>query len=597
MPVTLRRALFLMLATVVAPLAHLHSQECPQGRISYIFVDNHSVFDPDDLEEESPFLWAYQMANALHFRTREYFLRQEILFQVGDCYDPLLLEESARVLRAYPFIAWADIYALTQPDGSRHVVVDTRDEWTLKIGLGFNFDERLNVGEIGIVEENLLGLGIRLGFSYEEKDERQDIGVELETPRLMATRTDGRLAFGRTRTGVFFEERVAYPFVGEIGRFAGFQGYSRRETLFPYTTGQDAPYTHITMPLSQEEATFAVGARIGHPGNLTLFGLGLSWRDLDVDDFPTSLEGVRDHDFTDTGPVDALTVEAITPQAEDRTATRLAFIFGQRNLRYVQRTGLDALRGIQDVQLGTEVTLTLGRTIGATIGHQEALEDDLHTGVSLFGGIAPGNWIVSSSLRFDGRQVFAGGKGDGGWRDVFAEGDLYAFWQPTRWDRHTLFFRVSGAGGWSVDEPFQLSLGGAYGVRGYRDEDFPGGGRLVLSAEDRIHIPGLLPELVDFGVSFFVDAGKMWASEAPFGEDTDWHGAVGTGLRFGFPPGSQSVIRVDVAYPIQRGLGFKDIVFRFSLAELVGLLAGFGDKQMIRSRRVGIGPELFITTR
>ena len=91
---------------MLAALPARHAaQECEAGRISYIFIDNKSIFDTSEMEAGSRFLWAYQIANAFHFQTREDFLSRELLFETGDCFDPFLLEETERILRAYPFIA------------------------------------------------------------------------------------------------------------------------------------------------------------------------------------------------------------------------------------------------------------------------------------------------------------------------------------------------------------------------------------------------------------------------------------------------------------------------------------------------------------
>jgi len=127
-----------------------HAQEtagtvCAEGRISNIFVDNHDIFDLEQLEQGTAVRWAYSLANALHVRTAQSFIRREILFEVGDCLDPLLLEESGRILRQYGFIASADVYSIRQPDGSHHVVVDTQDEWTTRIDFGPDMYARLGV--------------------------------------------------------------------------------------------------------------------------------------------------------------------------------------------------------------------------------------------------------------------------------------------------------------------------------------------------------------------------------------------------------------------------------------------------------------------
>ena len=43
---------------------------------------------------------------------------------------------------------------------------------------------------------------------------------------------------------------------------------------------------------------------------------------------------------------------------------RVGIRLGVRRLRFVTRTGLDLVSGVQDVALGNELTVTLGRTLG-----------------------------------------------------------------------------------------------------------------------------------------------------------------------------------------------------------------------------------------
>ena len=137
------------------------------------------------------------------------------------------------------------------------------------------------------------------------------------------------------------------------------------------------------------------------------------------------------------------------------------------------------------------------------------------------------------------------------WKDIFGEADLFLYWQPRGERFHTFLFRASAVGGWSVETPFQLTLGGRSELRGYREEDYPGAHRVVLTLEDRIFLPSPSPGLFDVGLAAFVDVGQMGAGEVPFGQDSGWLGAIGVGLRFGLPPGTNSVIRIDLALPMK----------------------------------------------
>lgn len=568
-------------------------EACPAGRISNIFIDNHSIFDVDDLEEGNKLRWAYRLANALHVRTRQSFIRRELLVEEGDCLDPLLLNESGRILRRYGFIAHADVFAVAQADGTHHVVVDTQDEWTTKVDLGVSVDDGLRIEGLDLTEENLLGQGILAAVFLRQRRERRDVGARVEFPRLFGSRMDWQVGAGRTRVGSFIQEQLAYPFVGEVGRVALRQVYRRRDEIFPYSTGGAEDFSHVLLPLLDERVELSVAGRLGRPGNLTLFGLGISRETLEFGGFPQDLEIARDNDFGNPEPAPASAAALVERQTRPASTTRLNLLVGQRNLRFVRVRGLDPLDGEQDVELGTEIGLTLGRSVDVLSAEGLEPTDDLYTRLRIFAGHDPGTSYVFANLALEGRNLLSGDAGDGGWRDVIAELDLYGYVRSRRMPGHTFFGRISAGGGWSLDTPFQLTLGGRSGVRGFHQEDYPGAKRILLSLEDRIFLGWPMPDLFDFGLSLFADAGRVWKGAVPYGADSDWKGTLGFGLRFGFPKGSRGVARLDLGFPLGGG-NRAGPVFRVTLYETLGLNTGFEDAQMRRSRRIAIGPDFFV---
>lgn len=570
---------------------------CPEGRISHIFIDNRSIFDVDELGGGRFMRGFYSLANALHFRTRQSFLRGELLFREGDCYDPFLVEESGRILRRYIFIAKADVFAVAQPDGTKHIVVDTQDEWTTRVDLGVSFDEGLQVETLEISEENVAGRGAQAAVFFRQRLERRDVGGRLVLPRLLGTRARGSISAGRTRDGSFVSQGVTHPFVGEVGRFAMRQTYHRRDELFPYAVaGTGGDYSHLLLPFHDERFELSVAGRLGSPGSLTLLGMGISSETLDFKDFPASLEIVRDGDFGRPEPAPAGSEGHLATQTRATSTTRLNLFVGQRNIRFVRAQGLDPLNGVQDVQLGTDVGLTLGRGLGSLSGSRLPHSDDLYGRLRLFAGHAPGSSFLFFAGGLEGRQVYSGNAGDDGWRDVIGEADLYAYLRSEALPRQTLFMRASGAGGWSMDTPFQLTLGGRSGVRGFHEEDFPGARRILLGVEDRIFLRWPAPDAFDMGFTVFADAGRIWGGTVPFGADTGWKGSVGGGLRLGFPAGTRGVVRMDLAFPLGHD-GDRGPIFRVTLLELLGLFSGFQDPDLARSQRITVGPDYFTAER
>jgi hypothetical protein len=555
--------------------------QCTAGRITHVFVDNHSIYDLDQMEGIGILRGVYELANMLHIKTRDGFIRRELLFAEGDCYEPYLLEESGRILRGYGFIARADVFAVDQPDGNKHVVVDTQDEWTTRVDIGVSVDDGLQLERFSVTEENLLGQGILGAVFLRQRKERKDLGARFELPRVFGSRTDVSFAAGQTRDGSFIDETIAYPFVGEAGRFALRQTYRRRDELFPYAAGNDtAGFSHLLLPYLDDRVEVSVAGRLGKPGSLTLLGFGISRQTLDYGN-PT--------------PAPASAADLVFAQVHDASTTRLNFFIGQRNLRFARARGLDALNGDRDLQLGTDVGLTLGRSVDVFSTRDLGATDDLYTRLRFFAGHDPGTSFLFFNAGVEGRRVFSGGRNGTGWRDVVGEADLYGYVRSRRMPGHTFFARISAAGGWSLDAPFQLTLGGREALRGLNEEDFPGSQRLLLTLEDRIFVRWPAPQLLDMGLTLFAEAGRVWAGEAPFGADSGWKGAMGVGLRLGFPAGTRGVARLDLAFPLGMD-NRRGPVFRVTLFEALGLTNGFEDSQLRRSRRITVGPDYFVAT-
>lgn len=568
------------------------AEVCSEGRVTNIFVDNHSIFDTSVMAEGTPFLWGYRLANSLHWITRPDFIESELLFGVGDCMDPFLLHESERILRQYDFLARVDVFPVAQPDGTQHVVISTQDDFTAQFNIRASLDEGFDLEGVDLTEENLFGRGIRVGGFIIQRREQKDKGILVSTPRLFNTRLDAGIRVGNTRVGTFVDQGIFYPFVGETGRFALRQSYFRRETLFSYSVEDQGDVTNITLPFFSERAEVTLAKRFGEAGNLTFLGIGLSRQVLEFNDLSSGPEIVRNRDFGKREDAPPEIVNLLGTQAVENAATRINLILGKRNLSFVRRRGLDALDGVQDVAEGTEVNVTLGRTLGLLQDDGEGTSD-LFTRASVFGGLAPGPWVLSATASLEGRQIFSDPTAldRDGWRDVIGEFDLYGYWHPEK-SRNTVFARLSGASGWRMNVPFQLTLGGAEGVRGFGTDDHPGGRRLIASIENRTKLDWSPGRLMDTGISVFADAGKAWRGDTPFGVDSGVQASVGAGLRLGFPRGTRGVIRIDLAFPTTGPDKFGSPIFRITAFELLGLVRGFEDNQLKRSRRSGVGASL-----
>ncbi len=103
--------------------------------------------------------------NNLHINTREYVIRNELLFSEGESFRPDLLDETERNLRELGFLNQIRVTAVdTTADGRVNVRVEVRDSWSLKTNLTYSRsasgDTRWN---ISLSEVNFLGHALTMG--------------------------------------------------------------------------------------------------------------------------------------------------------------------------------------------------------------------------------------------------------------------------------------------------------------------------------------------------------------------------------------------------------------------------------------------------
>jgi hypothetical protein len=591
-PISSRRSsLFLLLPLLLLPLLAQSSfaqRPCATGPISFIFIDNHSIFDTTDPGLDTRFGWAYRAANALHVRTRRGVIERELLFGPGDCYDELLLEETERLLRAYDFLARVDVFGIAQPDGSYHVVVDTHDQWSTSFDLRVAFDEGVALEGVRIRESNLLGSGQELGLFYIDRDVTRDYGIAYGTRQFARTRWDLNASVGKTRAGTFVTEGISYPFVGEVGRWGARQSFTREDQFFDYITVDSAGTgsQHLLLPMREKLFDMLIGTRLGNRGNLTVLGAMLSYQELR---YPGAVQRPANRDFDERIPVDSTLANEVLEQTQELGSIRVGVVIGQRNIWWTKKRGYDSMRGEQDVALGADAALAFGRSLASL-----ERDNDLVGTFRLYTGIEAGDLLFATRMRIDARRDFNAPSTISEWEDVYGDGELLSYWKPPSIPRHTFFARVAGAAAWNTRTPFQLTLGGDRTLRGYRHERFPGGRRLVLNAEDRIYFGWPLREVLDFGGTVFVDAGRIWPGDVPFGIDSGWRATAGLGFRGSFPAGGRSSFRIDFATPLDAGMNFRNVRVIISASEVLGLRAvNTNDAQLVRSRNEGAEGTLF----
>ena len=563
--------------TVALLSANLPAQEpCEDGRIATITVRTQLVFDDSAGAVVSKF---YDAANWVHVETRPAFIRKELLFDEGDCFDRLRLSESERLLRGYPFLQSVNVEGVRRPDGDVDVRVVTQDDWSLRLEPRVEFAGGPEVTGLSVSERNLIGTGRGIELHYVDEPGRDEIGFGYLDPRFLGTRLNLSLGGARTDPGWLLRGRVAYPFVGLVGRWAAFQDVQYGETWFRYVVGDNEDRVHLVKPLIQRaiqvgaagrmiETPRAAGVRLG------TYGLSLSYERMTYGS-TFLFDSLRAADLEISEPSAS---ERVDESLREREEVRVNLLIGVRGLEFVERQGLATLSAIEDIPIGASVDFVFGlasRAFGSRDNH-------VLVGVDFFGGARiAGDWFSSLSADVEARRDYEGRD----WRDIFGSFQWTNFWHTST--RHTLLLTGQYSAGWDATVPFQLTLGGPSGLSGLASHRYPGGARAVVRLEDQLLL-ARAGRLFDLGTVAFVDAGEVWANDVPFGVDSGIKGSVGAGLRLATPAGSRLTYRLEVAAPIRSNLGFDDLVLSIRIERFFRLHSVILDGQLARSRDFGL---------
>jgi hypothetical protein len=203
--------------SLVAQAMRAHGLELetePEGKtIEAIVVHEYDVLLGSDFTilNPVPIVSRFRALNKLHVRTREYIVRQELLFSKGDTFRRDIYEETGRNLRSMFILAMARtvICKGSSPDKIKILIV-TKDNWTLRLNTNFYFDQaRLDQLSFSISENNLAGRNKTISLNFAFDPGRYAVGLSYGDPRVWSSRHAASAG-----AGIFINR--------EVGNYEGF---------------------------------------------------------------------------------------------------------------------------------------------------------------------------------------------------------------------------------------------------------------------------------------------------------------------------------------------------------------------------------------
>jgi hypothetical protein len=495
-----------------------------------------------------------QRASRWHTTTRGAVIRNFLALRVGDMCVEERRVESERLLRAQPFIQSAHIGAF--PDGPDGVRLDvfTVDELAGEVGVGFGgpapWVDRLRLGN-----GNLLGNAMRVAADWARTPNYPErIAGEFDDFQTFGHPWVFSAAAQRDQVGGDIDGSMSHPYYVDLQQIGWRVAGGSDHDYFEFRT-PGAAYSP-TLDVERVYANAGGLFRIGNPSagkvntgfnqpkrtnHLVVVGLAVSHEKDGIGGNPVLI--------TPTGlqrDTTAATAAQFAGHFGPHTEDRVNALFGLRSVSYITVRGFDALLGEQDVPLGAQFSAVVGRSVGVLgSGARDIFLSGL---LDLAAGSRSS--ILRAGVQTEARRDQITGRWDG----LITSGR--AAWYIKAGLAHTFILSSDVAYGQRVRVPFQLSLGNPDGgVPGYLGTNVAGAARTVERAEYRtLFRPPwrLLRSAATWGLAGFVDGGRVWAGDIPFGNTSPTVASAGVGLLVGIPRASRQLWRVDLAAPIVR---------------------------------------------
>jgi hemolysin activation/secretion protein len=502
--------------SVAASLPGFAQLEAQGARIGEIRIRHLNIFDTDNPAENKAL---FRLANTLHFRTREGVIAAALLFRTGERVSVSRIEETERVLRTTRYLYDVRIRPIALRDGVVDVEVQTRDAWTLDLGLNAGRSGGANSGSVALTEYNLLGTGITLGVGRYADVDRSGNEFMVSADRILGTWASFGYGMARNSDGERQALRLVRPFYSLDARWAAGLSVSRDDRIDPvYRAGEVVAEYRRRENRGEVFGGWSAGLIDGWVRRISA---GLAMRE------------------------DAHAFEpGRTPPPRLPSDATLAGPFLRYELlqdRFEKTTNLN--------QIGRSEFLPLGLAASAQIGWS----------TSVFGATRDA-WLYQTTMSrgfepFQRHRLLASASLSGQLADSRLERQrlgLQARYYAPHGHRR-LFYAAVSADALHRPAPLDvLLLGGDNGLRGYPLRYASGERRVLITLEERFYTDQYWFELFRVGAAAFLDVGRAWGGDPYTVSDPGWLANAGVGLRvFNVRSAFSNVVHIDLAVPLR----------------------------------------------
>jgi outer membrane protein assembly factor BamA len=485
-----------------------------QPKIRNIHLEQRQVFDSLD----GDWFFAASWANAVHIDTKEFVIKDEVLFKIGDEIDEFFFDETERNLRRLDLFSKVDILVDSIDEDNYDVIIRTKDKWSLQPAILYGTSGGFSNYGARFAERNLFGAGYSVNIDGIYRQEN-NIGLQGSGTfsKIRFARLDADFNYSLTAN----KYKTSHQF--DLTKpFRSFYTDWAIGTKVNYDFGNDFIYN-----FNSKQSVFA-------PVNQKIASAWFSKARVAQDKI--FFTGLFEYHQVDRGPREF-------ERAFDNTGKiLLQFSSVSKELTSVTKVNnyLD-----EDLTIGGYGSAILGRAF--PIGNRG---DNLY----YIGGVGEISNIGERTYYFM-RVGAASGFYQSNARYTYQ--DLYAvgFYKLT--DNTLILGRVSQQTTWNWSKQRQLVLDADAGLRGYSLNQFNGANRLIANLESRFFNDTQF-WIFNLSTALFCDIGTVWNTGSDL-FSSKYYSSVGAGIRLHInkATGPNNTLRFDLAYNLyDKKLGF-----------------------------------------
>jgi outer membrane protein assembly factor BamA len=508
----------------------LEPEPHPQGKtITRIIIDRAEPIDEFDLYP--------RFMNAFHPITKEFVIRQELLFEPGDRYDEDIIEESARNLRALFIFSVAVISPFKDEEGVGLLVV-TKDLWTLKPETDFRLlGDNIEYLYLAVVDRNIAGRNKSARVNYRLNKGTYEAGGLFEDPRILGSRWSMSHSFnvvfnrdGGEREGENGSMLLHRPLFSLASKWSYYVSFGFDRGISREFEGMDV--IMIEDPESGELHPWEYSRKNiwGSLGFTRSYGRSVK-HNLSMN------YGLNREKYGTTGSFASARFERrfeadILPESETVGYIGAGYVTWRPEFKKFYN--MNSLGLVEDFRFGHYLSLSLSwanRAFGGTKDFLEAGLAATYQCLLLSDNIFSLELSHNRRIRSDDCVNLSYGAGLRNITPVLWIGRLHI-----RGGMHLIRDNIDND---------TFTLGGNSGLRGFESELLRGVSRITSNVEFRTKPLEL--KTIYIGAALFWDAGDVFGEN--FSDIRMLH-SLGGGIRLLFPQGDMQVIRLDFAKPV-----------------------------------------------